>query len=257
MRAGSFGEDAEQYDRSRPTYPSALADDLLEGGVSRVLDVGVGTGIVSRLFAAKGCRVLGIEPDERMAALARRYGISVEPGTFEDWPDRGRRFDLVVSGQAWHWIDPVVGAAKAATVLRPRGRVGLFWNQGVHRSPLKEALEDAYRRSAPSLARDSIAMGFMEDGRFERARDTLAATGSFEAIEIRTYRWTRRYSTAQWLDQLPTHSDHRTLPADRLAVVLREVGRAIDDAGGTFEMDYLSWLVTARRSAPGQAASRT
>ncbi len=190
---------------------------------------------------------MGIEPDDRMATLARRNGVVVEAGTFEGWTQGGRTFDLVVSGQAWHWVDPVVGAAKAASVLDPGGRIGLFWNQGMHRSPLKEALEGAYRRSAPSLGRRSIAMGFIQDGRFERAGDALAATGAFDRVEVRTYRWSAHYSTAQWLDLLPTHSDHRTLPADRLALVLRAVGQTLDEAGGSFDMDYRTWLVTACR----------
>jgi SAM-dependent methyltransferase len=248
LRAGSFGDDPERYDRARPTYPTELVDDLLVDGAASVLDVGAGTGIVGKLFVARGCAVLGIEPDDRMAAVARRHGLVVERGTFETWPQRERTFELLVSGQAWHWVDPVAGAAKAASVLVPGGRIGLFWNQGVHRSPLKEALEDAYRRSAPSLGRGSIAMGVIEDGRFERAADALAATGAFAPPEVRTYRWSTRYSTAQWLDRLPTHSDHRTLPPDRLALVLAEVGRTLDANGGAFDMDYRTWLVTTRRS---------
>lgn len=84
-RAGSFGEDAEQYDRARPSYPAVLVDDLLSEGAHDVLDVGCGTGKVARLFLARGCDVLGVEPDERMAAVARRHGVVVEIATFEEW----------------------------------------------------------------------------------------------------------------------------------------------------------------------------
>ena len=78
---------------------------------------------------AAGCRVLGVDPDARMAALARRHGSrrSRWP-TFEDWEPAGRHFDAVVAGQSWHWVDPVAGAAKAARVLRPGGRLAVFWN---------------------------------------------------------------------------------------------------------------------------------
>lgn len=68
-RAGSFGDDAEQYDRARSSYPAELVDDLVDPGVHRVLDVGCGTGIAARLIAARGCAVYGVEPDARMAAL--------------------------------------------------------------------------------------------------------------------------------------------------------------------------------------------
>jgi len=151
LRAESFGAIAEAYDRVRPSYPQALIDALLEGGVQRVLDVGAGTGIASVQFAQRGCEVLGVEIDERMAARARAKGILVEVARFEDWDARGRRFDLVTSGQAWHWIDPRIGTAKAADALAPGGRIGLFWNRGELEPDLRELLAAAYRKLEPSL----------------------------------------------------------------------------------------------------------
>src|ERR1019366_5074522 len=98
-RASSFGDDAEQYDRVRPPYPSALIDELMTDHPTTVLDVGCGTGIASRLFAARGCDVSGLEPDQRMAAVARRHGFSVEDGLFEEWDPGSRRFDLLIAAQ--------------------------------------------------------------------------------------------------------------------------------------------------------------
>src|ERR1700730_12715980 len=106
-RAGSFGDDAEQYDRARPAYPSNLIDHLLRASPKLVVDAGCGTGIASRLLVARGGQVVGVEPDGRMAAIARRRGLAVEEGAFEDWDPAGRQFDLLVSAQAWHWVDPV------------------------------------------------------------------------------------------------------------------------------------------------------
>jgi SAM-dependent methyltransferase len=102
-----------------------LVDALMADRPGRVLDVGCGTGKAARLFAARGCDVVGVEPDVRMASVAREHGLDVEVATFEEWDARGRVFDLVISGQAWHWVDPTIGAAKAATVLRPDASLGL------------------------------------------------------------------------------------------------------------------------------------
>nr|WP_240197174.1 class I SAM-dependent methyltransferase [Nonomuraea lactucae] len=65
-----------------------------------VLDVGCGTGIAARQFQAAGCRVLGVEPDSRMADFARPSGVEVDVATFEAWDLAGRTFDAVIAGQA-------------------------------------------------------------------------------------------------------------------------------------------------------------
>ncbi|MEU4316448.1 class I SAM-dependent methyltransferase [Nocardia sp. NPDC024068] len=124
--ATGFGADAQRYDRARPGYPDALVARIRSGapGVS-VLDVGCGTGIAARQFQAAGCTVLGVEPDPRMADFARARGVRVEVATFEAWEPDGRMFDAVIAAQSWHWVDPAAGAAKAAGVLRPGGRLAI------------------------------------------------------------------------------------------------------------------------------------
>ena len=148
-RSKLFDEEAERYDRCRPTYPDALIDDLLgptpEG--LDVLDVGCGTGIASRLMAERGASVLGVEVAPRMAEIARSHGIDVETGAFEDWKPAGRTFDRVTSAQAWHWLDLPVATTKAAVVLRPGGRLGLIWNCGSPPDDLADALSEVYVRS--------------------------------------------------------------------------------------------------------------
>jgi SAM-dependent methyltransferase len=249
-RAGSFGADAEQYDRARPGYPPALIDHLLRDDPNVVLDVGCGTGIVSRLFRDRRCEVVGVEPDGRMAAVASRYGLAVEVGHFETWDPADRRFDLLVSGQAWHWVDPVAGAARAAQVLRDSGRIGVFWNRAQPPAALRAALDDAYRRVAPTLGRGYAlpsAAGEGPDEDCRHASDTFSASGRFVEVSVEMFEQMVEYTTDRWLDQLPTHSDHRTLPTAQLAEVLAAVGETIDAAGGRFEMRYETWLAEARR----------
>jgi len=247
-RAESFGENAEQYDRSRPTYPDALIDDLMADGPRRVLDVGCGTGIASRLFAQRGCDVVGVEVDPRMAEVSRAHGLQVEVGKLEEWDAGRREFDLLVSGQAWHWVDPVVGFAKAAEVLRAGGRFAAFWNLGEHEPPMREAFERVYG-DLEIDTKNSVALGTYRRDGGDPTIDRLAASGRFEPAEARRYFWDQRYSRDQWLDQLPTHSDHRMLPPDKLDAVLREVGAAIDALGGSIVVHFDTLLVTARRIA--------
>jgi SAM-dependent methyltransferase len=112
--------DSNRTVSARPSYPQAMVERIIAASPGPdVLDVGCGTGIVARQFPAAGCGLLGVEVDARMAALARQSGLQVEVAKFEDWDPAGRAFDAVLSGQTWHWIDPIAGAAKAAEVLRP------------------------------------------------------------------------------------------------------------------------------------------
>jgi SAM-dependent methyltransferase len=129
--AESFGIDAGRYDRARPAYPDELIQHVIAASPGTdFLDVGCGTGIGARQYRASGINVLGVDVDARMAEFARQTGVEVEIGKFEEWDARGRSFDAVVAGQAWHWVDPVLGAGKAAEVLRPHGLLALYWHPG-------------------------------------------------------------------------------------------------------------------------------
>ena len=112
-RADSFGAAARIYDARRPRYPDQLIDDLLSRGAQTVLDVGAGTGIASEQLLGKGVNVLAVEPDPRMAEIARRKGIPIEIAMFENWDPAERSFDLVVFGPSFHWVNPDIALPKA------------------------------------------------------------------------------------------------------------------------------------------------
>ncbi len=252
-RAESFGAVAELYDRVRPSYPPAMVDALLAGEdrsrvdpPRRVLDVGCGTGIASRLLAARGCEVLGVEIDERMARLARAHGVRVEVAQFEHWEPAGRTFELTVSGQAWHWIDPLAGAQKAASVLEPGGRLALFWNFGLQPRAVADLFDPIYERLAPGLEGYSVLLGG-QDARAETATAGIAVAGQFETAETSKYAWRQTHTTVEWLEILQTHSDHQAIPIDQRERLLDAIGEAIDLLGGSFEMPYEAILVTAQR----------
>jgi SAM-dependent methyltransferase len=245
-RAESFGAVAELYDRARPTYPPALVDALLVDDAKRVLDVGCGTGIAGVLLAARGCSVLGVELDGRMAELARAKGLEVEVAPFELWEPGARRFDLMVSAQAWHWIEPRAGATMAAAALREGGRIALFWNFGDPPPRVRERLAPIYAYLEPGLENYSVLLGNHD----ARARETVAGitdSARFGPAEVHRFPWSQAYETAGWLDHLRTHSDHHALPPSRRERLLAAVGEAIEGLGGSFEMTYEAVLVSASR----------
>jgi SAM-dependent methyltransferase len=259
--AESFGSDAARYDRARPRYPDPMVARIVAASPGpHVLDVGCGTGIEARQFQAAGCMVLGVEPDARMADFARRTGVEVEVATFETWESAGRAFDAVIAGTAWHWVDPVAGAAKAAQVLRPGGRLAPFHHVFQSPSEVMEALAKVYRRVAPDspfnlssqLTRSALDA---YQPLFAKIADGIREVGGFSDPEQWRFDWERSYTRDAWLDQMPTHGALTQLPSDKLAEVLEGVGAAIDAMGGSFTMQYTTVAVTAARtSAPPDPA---
>ncbi|MFC6157594.1 class I SAM-dependent methyltransferase [Kribbella jiaozuonensis] len=251
--AESFGADAELYDRARPRYPTDLIEAIAASapGVA-VLDVGCGTGIVARQFQAVGGRVLGVEVDERMAAFARATGVEVEVSAFESWEPAGRTFDVLVAGMTWHWIDPSVGAAKAAEVLGPGGRFAVFWYVLQPPPELGAAFAAVHREVLPdSPVNSQVAaspLGAYEHF-LDRAADSLTATGAFTDLERPTYPWTCHYTRDEWLDQLRTSGLAKPLAdAGKLDKMLKLTGAAIDAAGGSFTLDSTAVALTATRT---------
>lgn len=246
--AESFGTDPERYDRARPRYPQPMVDAVLAAVPGRdLLDVGIGTGISAQLFVAAGCRVLGVDVDPRMAEFARRRGFDVEVAKWEEWDPAGRTFDAVIAGQTWHWIDPVAGAAKAAKVLRPGGRLAVFWNIFQTPPDLAEAFAAVHRRVLPDspFFRNAAPGLASYDGLLTKATEGMRSSGAFAEPEQWRFEWEHRYTKEEWLDQVPTGGIHNRLPSGQLDELLAGIGQVIDAAGGSFTMRYTTAVVTA------------
>jgi SAM-dependent methyltransferase len=250
--AESFGSDAVRYDRTRPPYPDALIDRIIASSPGRdILDVGCGTGIEARQFQAAGCTVLGVEPDARMAEFARRTGVNVEVATFEAWNPTGRHFDAVIAGTAWHWVDPVAGATKAAQALQPQGLLAPFHHVFQYPPEVMEALATTYRQVAPDSPFNSSSLVTKPaldayQPLFDKIADGIRETGGFSEPEQWQFDWKRTYTKDEWLDQIPTHGALTQLPPDKLTKILDGVGAAIDAMGGSLTMSYTTVAVTAK-----------
>lgn len=133
-RARSFGAVADVYDRARPSYPDEALDWLLPSAPAdrplRVVDLGAGTGKLTRSLVARGLDVVAVEPTPGMRETFSRVlpDVEVLDGTGESIPLADGSVDAVLMAQAWHWVDPDTAAPEVARVLRPGGRLGLLWN---------------------------------------------------------------------------------------------------------------------------------
>lgn len=254
-----FGEVAELYDRHRPTYPDRLVDDLVAtaelDGSEAALEVGAGTGKATVMFAARGIPVVGVEPSPEMIAVARRNcggyrGVELEQSDFEHWEASGRRFPLLFSAQAWHWVEESAGYAKAREALRRGGILAAFWNRiAWDRSDLREQLLAAYERAAPELS--SVTPMHPANLWPDADQDWEAEIGAVEGFtgpQVRYYHWEQDYTAGEYVALLETTSDIRLLDEERRSALFAAVAAAIDQQGRPLRLPMGTRLCLARRS---------
>jgi ubiquinone/menaquinone biosynthesis C-methylase UbiE len=159
-RALSFGRGAASYDRVRPDYSPEVVDlpasRLGLGSDAHVLDLGAGTGKLTRLLVKRFARVTAVEPDQSMLAVltqATQCYLALE-GRADAIPLGDRSVDAVFVGQAFHWFDVDKALAEIGRVLRPRGGLVLVWNSWWRTEPpISQAATDLMQRvkERPSL----------------------------------------------------------------------------------------------------------
>ncbi|MBM2616075.1 class I SAM-dependent methyltransferase [Actinoplanes sp. LDG1-06] len=237
--AHSFGPAAEIYERGRPSYPQEALDWLLPSGSPRVVDLGAGTGKLTRQIHDRGLPVTAVEPSEGMLAQLRRSvpGVPALLGSAESLPLPDASADVVLVAQAWHWVDPARAVPEVARVLSPGGRLGLLWN-------LRDERADWVRRLGEII------------GSAESERDT-AVGPPFGPVEIRHFEWTETLGPERLIDMVASRSYVILLEPDERAALLSEVRKLMathpDLVGRTeFKLPYITEC--ARATLPSQAS---
>ena len=213
-RALSFGAVAADYDRYRPAAPQAAIDWLLPLRVGSALDLGAGTGALSRLLLDKADVVIAVEPDPRMRALIARGlpQVRLLEGRAESLPLPHDSVDAVLVSSAWHWMDPALAVPEIARVLRDGGVFGILWNGLDHDAPLGAAMRRELHDALPDPA----------GAQHRPEHIVLPADAPFGAPEIHTVKWRWQTSRQNLLGLMGTFSSVIRLPArDRQALLDR------------------------------------
>ena len=240
--AEGFSRASDAYERGRPGYPEAALDVLAReaglGPAARVVDLGAGTGKLSRQLAARGARVVALEPLQAMARTCRATtGLPVVQARAEALPLAAGSVDLLVAAQAFHWFDAPRALAEAARVLAPGGALALVWNTRDEQVPWVARFGEIvhwHRREVPRYA---------VDGELEA---TIAASGRFQPIVRHTVPHAQPLDRALLVDRAASISYVAALdpPArEQVLAAVRELAATLPER---FEMPYRTDVYLAR-----------
>jgi ubiquinone/menaquinone biosynthesis C-methylase UbiE len=276
-----FDEIAAEYDRHRPTYPDELVDQACQvagiGSGDQVLEVGCGSGQLTRGLVARGLRVTALDPGKSLMALARQNledaeAVEFVNSQFEDALLPREQFQAVFSASAFHWVDPKVSWQKAADVLVPGGTLALVSYFGLEEPRSKgdqEAVLAAVRKVAPDIAAnwpvyrdlDATLAGVWQ--RRDNVSETWAWLGSYDIGQHyagRLFGDVQVAVTPKLVEHTPdelhaivrTMSFYARLSLDQRQALEREYEAVYERLGRPIRASVVVTLVTARRSTRGK-----
>jgi SAM-dependent methyltransferase len=236
----TFGAHADAYERARPEWPKEAVRWLVPDGAELVIELGAGTGKLTRAVAA-------VEPDRRMLAVLRGLGLEGVEGSAEAIPFGDGVADAVVAGSSLHWFELELALPEIHRVLRPGGRFGVGWNHRDDRHPAIARMGEAVY-AAQARTR----------GPRWRSRDwpgELTATGLFRDVEQALFEHVHELPREALRDHLLSYSGVAALPEDERRRVLSEVAGLLDSdesvsGDGTLRLPFVVTAYRGTRAGP-------
>lgn len=255
-----FGANPNSYNDVRPPYPEQVYQFLISNNAIRsntqTLEIGPGNGLATRRLLDLGANPLTlVEPDKRfsplLTSLSKSYDAEVHliEESFEDTRLNLNQYDLVTAATSFHWIQPSVGLAKVADILKTDGYAALWWNvfgdlerDDHYHEATKAILENL--ASSPSGAPDNVPFALDTEARFE----DFSRTGKFENPRYEVLSWTLLLNTQQVGALYSTFSSISRLPEDQQARILHQLMEVAEKQfGGIVERNMLSPIYVVRR----------
>lgn len=280
----AFNRVADSYDRHRPAYPEQLIDRACEvAGLApgdEVLEIGCGTGQLTRGLLARGLRVTAVEPGDRLIALARANlagsgDVRFLNARLEDARLPHEQFAAVFSASAIHWVDPDVSWLRAAEALVPGGTLALVQHFGLddpHSAEDQRALLSAMSTVAPEIAaqrpryrdldtmlagvherRENISLVWAWLGGYDLARPYAA--GLFDDARIATVLTPAEHTAEQINALLGTMSFWSRLSPSQRAALESEIRALAEQLGRPIRSSVIACAVTARRTDSATATT--
>jgi len=233
----AFADVAGAYERGRPGYPDDAVRWLVGDAPADVVDLGAGTGKLTRSLVAHGHRVTAVEPlDEMRGELVGVLpGVRALVGRAEAIPLPAASADVVASAQAFHWFDHDNALPEIARVLRPEGRIALVWNSRDDRDPW--------------MARLSAVIG-NESIQESDVVPVLDASGLYGPVETAAFTFQQVLDRDGLLDLVLSRSYLAKLPAPERQPVLDAVAALYDETAGP-EGALLAYVTECFRATKG------
>ena len=239
-RAASFAQVADAYERSRPGYPDDAVGWLVGDEPRDVVDLGAGTGKLTRSLVARGHRVTAVEPLEEMLARLRVAvpGAVAVRGSAEGIPLPGGSADVVTSAQAFHWFDRDAALPEIARVLRRGGRLALVWNT-----------RDDSQKWVAELTDTVIGRSEFRAGGVTAVTESIDESGLYGPVERASFDHVQLLGRSDLVELVRSRSQCAILPEDERRPVLERVGALFDAHArdGVLTMPYVTECFRAAR----------
>jgi SAM-dependent methyltransferase len=241
----TFGAHADAYERARPGWPEEAARWLVPDDAEFVVELGAGTGKLTRAVAALGVGIVAVEPDQRMLAVLRGLELEGVEGSAEVIPFGDAVADAVVAGSSVHWFELEQALPEIHRVLRPGGRFGFGWNHRDDRHPVIARMGQAvYAAQARTRSPRWRSRDWAAD---------LAATGLFRDVERASFEHVHELPREALRDHLMSYSGVAALPEDERRRVFGEVAGLLDadesvSGNGRLRLPFVVTAYRAERS---------
>ena len=246
-----FDDNAISYDKYRPKYPNELVEELIElsqiKARDKILEIGCGTGQITIDFIKRGYEVIAIEKGESLSKIAenkiKEYGIGqIINSTFEEW-ESIEKFKLMISAQAFHWIDRERGIDKILKLLEENGSIGLIWNTDESQeTEFWRQTNKVYDKYLP-IKKGQKGIGEVIDESWDYIQ-TREELGDFERKE---YKWEKVYSKEEYLGLMSTFSPQMSMESIKRKKFFKEIESIIESFDNQVLRYYKTVLLFANK----------